>query len=99
MHEHLHGGDNFSYFSFMFQMFLYICQGWLRRNPASAIIRGMDYFIGGFGGQIYWRGGGQVGVEATRDLPKFNTFSNNGVWESKSYSVHIGYNLVYIFSS
>ena len=55
--------------------------------------------IGGFGGQIYWQGGGQVGVEATRCLPKFNTFSNNGVWESKSYSVHIGYNLVYIFSS
>ena len=24
MHEHIHGGDNFSYFSFMFQMFLYI---------------------------------------------------------------------------
>ena len=32
---------------------------------------------------------GQVRVEATRDLPKFNTFSNNRVWESKSYSVHM----------
>ena len=42
---------------------------------------------------------GQVRVEATRDLPRFSTFSNNRVWESKSYFVHIGYNLVYIFSS
>ena len=25
MHEHIHDGDNFSYFSFMFQMFLYVC--------------------------------------------------------------------------
>ena len=42
---------------------------------------------------------GQVRVEATRDLPKCKTFSNNVVWESKSYSVHIGYSLFYIYSA